>query len=155
MVLALRDPYEATFTAQDGTEKTLILSHFYAWEGTEIALSIPWSALSNLQNLQDFGGIPGIMGVIGKILKYVAVPIDGREPIRLTTPELVDNHIPDWEMVLKIVGHMITYNASFFQDGRVLTFFEDLAQKVPAWITKTFQDSLALFFQKVKPPLES
>lgn len=91
--------------------------------------------------------IPSIMPKVGdyktneetmfKIMKHVGVVLDNQPiPLLLTTPALIDNHVPDWEMLAKLEIAVMEYNCSFFQNGRISTFLTDVAQKVPEWTLK-------------------
>lgn len=86
-----------------------------------------------------------------KLLSYVAVINEGSY-LRLTTQALIDNHVANWETLMKIEAAMIEYNCSFFQNGRASTFLGGIAQKLPQWITKTLTDSLERLSQVDKPP---
>jgi hypothetical protein len=91
--------------------------------------------------------IPSIMPKVGdykvneetmfKMMKFVGVIIDNhKEPLVLVTQSLIDNHVTDWEMLCKLEVALMEYNCSFFQNGRISTFLEGIAQKVPEWILK-------------------
>lgn len=92
--------------------------------------------------------LPSIMPKVGdyavneetllKMMKYVGIVVDEKKaPLILSTQALIDNHVKDWEMLGKLEIALMEYNCSFFLSGRVSTFLEDIAQKVPAWIIKT------------------
>lgn len=80
-----------------------------------------------------------------KLMAYVAAyPCDPKtnakvqnaEPILLSMESLIDNHVKGFEKLMEIEAGMLAYNCDFFLSGRASTFLEDIAQKVPAWITK-------------------
>ncbi len=112
----------------DGRE--FILSKFPAVAGREIIAKYP---LSSVPKLGDYAVNEETML---KLMNYVAVGIDPVRPLRLSTVALVNNHTGGWETLAKIEIAMLEYNCSFFRDGRISTLLEDIAQKVPAWISK-------------------
>jgi hypothetical protein len=92
--------------------KVFILSKFPAVEGREIAAIYTDSALFKNDN---YGLSESTML---KLMCYVGIPVSGSNPVRLVTKELVNNHVGDWETLIKIEKEMIEYNCSFFKDGR-------------------------------------
>jgi len=109
--------------------------------------------------------IPSIMPKIGdykvneetmlKMMSYVGVVIEGKkEPLILSTQPLIDNHVKDWEMLGKLEMAIMEYNCSFFLSGRISNFFEDIAQKVPAWTIKTLT-ALSQLSSKVEKPVST
>lgn len=112
-------------------DKAFILSKFPAVAGREIIAKYP---ISGMPKLGDYKVNEETML---KLMSFVAVPIDPARPLRLTSQALIDNHVGNWETLAKIEIAMMEYNCSFFQNGRVSTFLNDIAQKLPSWITKT------------------
>lgn len=110
--------------------KTFILSKFPAIAGREIVAKYP---LSGMPKLGDYKVNEETML---KLMAYVAVPIDPVKPLLLSSRALIDNHVDSWETLAQIEIAMLEYNCSFFQDGRISTFLDDIAQKLPTWITK-------------------
>lgn len=111
--------------------KKFIISKFPAMAGREIIAKY----------------IPSIMPKVGdykvneetllKMMKYVGVVIEGQKnPLVLSTQALIDNHVKDWEVLAKLEIATMEYNCSFFLNGRISTFLEDIAQKLPEWIIK-------------------
>lgn len=110
-------------------DKTYILSKFPAVAGREILAKYP---LSGIPKLGDYTVNEETML---KLMTHVAVQV-GDTTLRLTSRALVDNHVKSWEVLAKIEIAMLEYNCSFFQNGRVSRFFDDIAQKLPTWISK-------------------
>lgn len=129
--------------------RTYIISKFPAIDGREIICKY---GLSSLPKIGEYAINHEMML---KLFHYVAVKIkvgaEDREQ-KLSTKELINNHVKSWESVMKIEMAMLEYNCTFFQDGRVSTFFEGIAQKLPPLITKILTDSLAQLSAKEKPP---
>lgn len=127
--------------------KNFILSKVPAVAGREIFSQYLTSAAPKIGSY-DLNKV-----LMQKLLSYVAVSAgEGAPNLKLINDDLINNHVPSWEMLLKLEAAMIEYNCSFFQNGRVSTFLQDVAQKLPAWITKTLTDSLQQLFQTEKPP---
>lgn len=127
--------------------KTFVISKFPAVAGREIVAKY----------------IPSIMPKVGdykvneeillKMMKFVGVPIDGiKDPLILSTQQLVDNHVTDWEMLGKLEVALMEYNCSFFQGGRISNFLDDFAQKVPQLILKTLMGLSGQLSKVEKPP---
>ena len=104
----------------DGTIKTFILSKFDAVTGRQILTQYPLTAVSKnyLENEK----------LMFKLMGFVAVVTQDGRKLRLTTPELVMNHVPDTEMLIKIEMRMMEKNFSFFRDGRSLDLLDTIAQ---------------------------
>lgn len=128
--------------------KTYILSKFPAIAGREIIAKYP---VANMPKLGEYGVSEETML---KLMAFVAVKTEG-EPIKLTTRALVDNHVPNWEVLAKLEWAMMEYNCSFFQNGKVSTFLEGITAKLPQLISKTLTDSLAQLSAKEKPVSKS
>lgn len=128
--------------------KSFIISKFPAVAGREIVTKYP---LSGVPKLGDYKVNEETML---KLMNFVAVKV-GDSEIRLSTTSLVDNHAGNWETLAKIEWSMLEYNCSFFQNGRISTFLNDTAQKVPAWISKILMALSELSSQATKQPSTS
>jgi len=125
------DEKEFSILLDDGvTYKTYIFSKFPATSGREIICKYP---LSSLPKVGDYESNKETML---KLMSFVQVQLDSGLKISLSTQSLVDNHVPSWETLMKIERSMLEYNCSFFRNGWVSNFLEDLAEKLPDWITK-------------------
>lgn len=140
------EPKDITIATQDGTTRDYILSKFPAIQGREIISKYP---LSGLPKLGDYGVNEETML---KLMAYVAVRVDSGAEIPLKTRDLVNNHVPDWETLVKIEKAMLEYNCSFFANGQALTFFGGLAQQASGLISKILTDLLAQSSRKAGPP---
>lgn len=117
-------------TTIDG--KQYILSKFPATKGREI---ITQYLATGLPKIGDYKHNEELML---KLMCYVGIPQqDSKPPLMLSNETLVNNHVDNFETLLKIELAMMEYNCSFFQDGRASIFLNGIAQKVPAWIIKT------------------
>lgn len=127
-------PEEKTFDIPDGSKKTYVLSKFPATVGREIVTQYPISATPKL------GDYKVNEELMIKLMGYVAVVTDSGSMIRLSTRALVDNHVPDFETLMKIEMAMMEKNCSFFARGKVSNFFEGLAAKFQTLSMKTLTD---------------
>jgi hypothetical protein len=131
----LLQPKELVVEGEDGKTRTFILSKFDAVEGREIVFQYPMSGLPKV------GDYKLNEETMFRLMAYVAVPVEGGNPIRLTTKALVNNHVGDWETLFTIEKEMMKYNCRFFRDGRLSNFFDDVAQIVLAKISEMLTNS--------------
>jgi len=131
------DPKETEIPLPGGGTKTYVLCKFPAIAGREIIAKYPLSAVPKL------GDYAVNEETMLKLMCYVGVPREGKEPLMLTTRALVDNHCPSWEVLARVEMAMLEYNVSFFAGGRSSSFFELISQKAQAWLTSTLMASLA------------
>lgn len=139
------EPKEITLKTQKGDERTYIISKFPAFAGREIVTKYP------LSNIPKVGEYEQSEAVMMKLMAFVAVDRPDGPPLQLTTKALVDNHVPDWETLMKIEMAALEYNISFFGKGAISGFFESISPKVATWISKTLIPSLAASLQAEKP----
>src|SRR6202021_1134453 len=106
----LRDPKEITVRDGKGKERTFILHQMSAWDGLEIMTRMP----PNLAMLAvpKIGDWPTVQDLVLKIMKYVAVDINGK-PLPLSTQALIENHTGDWECLKNLLIAEVQYNNSF------------------------------------------
>lgn len=127
-------------------DKTYILSKFPAVAGREIVASYP---LSGLPKLGDYKTNEAVML---KLMAFVGVQIPNMpQPLMLTNQDLINNHVPNWEVLAKIEIAMMEYNCSFFQNGGVSTFLDAINQKLPQWISKMLTALSGQLSQTEKP----
>lgn len=115
--------------------KIYILSKFPAIPGREIITQYPTSAAPKIGDYQINEEL------MLKLMSYVGIPRgDNLAPLMLTTQSLINNHVPNFEALIKIEWAMMEYNCSFLADGRALGFLEGLATKAQALIMQTLTD---------------
>lgn len=114
--------------------KKFILSKFPATDGREIVTQYVSSGLPKI------GDYKRNEELLFKLMAFVAIELPSG-PLLLTTKELINNHIENWEDLAKLELEMMDYNCAFFRDGRASSFFEGIAQNVQAWILKTLMAS--------------
>ena len=126
--------------------KAFIIHKFPAIEGREICCSYPLTAIPKVSEYKQNEAI------MLKLMKYVSVQTADGVVQALNHQSLVDNHVKSWEMLMRLEAAVLEYNCTFFHKGLLSTFFESLAQKIPAWISKILMDSLAQLSPKEKQP---
>lgn len=122
-------PEELVLKDAEGNDRKFILSNFPAVQGREIVAQYP---TSGLPKVGDYGLNRELML---KLMSYVAVDLGGTLQ-RLETEALINNHVPDWEMLAKLEMAMMEKNCSFFRDGRSSDFLENMAQIFLSKITE-------------------
>lgn len=127
----------------DGKKYTV--SKFPAVAGREIIAKYP---LSGMPKLGDYAVNEETML---KLMCFVSITLPDGTPLHLSNRTLVDNHVNSWETLAKIEMAMMEYNCSFFQNGRVSRFFDDIAQKLPSWISKMLMGLSERLSQVEKP----
>ena len=144
----LIEPKEIKVTTQAGDERTYNVHKFPAISGREIITQYPVTAAPKV------GEYKANEEMMVKLMAYVTVDVGG-EPLSLTNKQLIENHIPDWQTLMKIEKEVLEYNCSFFAQGKLLTFLEGLAAQALPSITKTLTDSLQQLLQADKPVTEN
>lgn len=134
---------------RDGGQKTFILSKFPAVAGREIIAKYP---LSGLPKVGEYAVNEETMF---KLMSYVAVPIEGGQPQRLSTRALIDNHCPDWETLARLEVEMLKRNCSFFGSGRASSFLTGIAQQALPLLRQMLTDLSSQSSKASKPPSTS
>lgn len=109
--------------------KSYVISKFPAMVGIEIATKLTMEYLKNVGDYNIF------QDLILKVMSYVAAKDDAGNYRALNHKGLIDSFLNteySTESLLKIIAHMAEYNFSFFQKGSLLTFLENIGQKLPA-----------------------
>ena len=129
--MTLLEPKRVTIKCMDGTEREFVISKFPALAGREIVTQyLPTAA----PKVGEYGANELLLL---KMMAFVAaITPDGGE-VRLTTRALVDNHVPDYEALMRLEAEMFEYNCSFFGSGAASTFFAGIERRATEWITRT------------------
>jgi hypothetical protein len=115
--------------------KTYVISKPPAIAGREILMQYPSSALPKVG---DYATNEALML---KIMTYIGVRIDGRDdPLMLTTRQLVDNHVPDTETLMRLEFAFMAHGYAFFKNGSLSGILERIASQAVALIQKTLTD---------------
>lgn len=142
------EPKELAIELPNGSKKTFIISKFPAIAGREIVCKYPMSAMPKI------GDYAVNEETMLKLMKYVSVRTDGGD-IQLQTRDLVDNHVPDWETLGKIEVEMMSYNCSFFQNGKISGFLDNIKVTAQQLLSKTLTDSLGQLLEAAKQPIKN
>ena len=145
-MLDLIAPKEFETKDQSDKPRTYILSKFPAVQGREIVTKYP---LSNIPKIGEYAVSQETMLML---MHYVGVKTTKDVVQRLSTIDLVNNHVPDWETLAGIEVAMLQYNCSFFLQERALTFLSALVEMTTAKATSILTDLSVQLFQKSKPP---
>lgn len=124
----LLKPKDFSVLDHEGKEHFYILSKIPAVEGREILCQYPLTALPKV------GDYKANEEVMLKLMSFVGVKA-GNTVVRLTSPTLINNHVPDAVVNMAIEREMFQYNFGFFLEERALTFFERLIQMVDSKIS--------------------
>jgi hypothetical protein len=145
----MREPKQINITHN---EKSLdfIISKIPATEGRDIV------AKYSFTNLPKIGDFKVSQETMLKLISYTAVIAVGPDgdtlQVRLSDKKLIDGHLPDWEMLMKLEMAMLEYNVSFLARGRVSGFLDNFAQKIQQWILSMLTDSSVQSSPTVAPP---
>lgn len=121
------------------------LSKFPAIQGREIITNYP---LSNMPKLGDYKVSEEIML---KLMSFIERVYDDGNTIQLANRALVDNHVPNWEVLVQLEMKMIEYNCSFFRNGKALDFLKKSTSLAESKITETLTALLGKLSQVEKP----
>lgn len=126
--------------------KTFTISKFPAVIGREIVSRYSYSALPGA------GDYKVNEEMMLKVMKHVSTKTASGQDIVLSHAALIDSHVPNFEMLLKLEYAVMEYNISFLQHGGVSTFFDELKEKLPAWGSKMLTVFSERLSQKSKQP---
>lgn len=143
MTVALLEPKDITIRG-----KSFVLSKLPATVGREVIIKYP---TSNIPKIGDYNVSNDIMLVL---MSYVGVRA-GDTIIRLETKDLVNNHVPNAEMLILLEKEMMKYNYDFFTDGSGSTFWAELERMATTKGTEMLTTLLGKLSQVVKPASES
>lgn len=132
----LLEPKTIEIQLSNGQKRNYIISKFPAMAGIEIVSNFPFSALPKI------GEWSKCEAMILKIMSYVEYETVPGIKLPLTTIELINNHVPSWEDLSKLLIKMFEYNCSFFQNGLFQTLGQRITQDLPQWIVKIFTQCL-------------
>lgn len=139
-------PMPAELVCADGVTRTFLLSKVPAVQGREIALQYPTSGMPKV------GDYALNQKLMLRLISYVAVVTSEGTELRLTTEALINNHVPEWEDLVKLEGLMISYNFSFFNNGKGLNFLDGLIQNIKSSGIEMLTRSLGQLLPQDKQP---
>lgn len=137
-------PKEITIKTQAGDEKSFFISKFPATVGREIICKYP---LSGIPKLGEYAVNEETMV---KCLSHASVITGAGTELRLNTKAMIDNHVPDWETLVRLEYALLEYNCSFFQNGKISSFLDLMIARIEPLISKTLTASLQQSSPKAK-----
>lgn len=85
-----------------------------------------------------------------KMMSYVQRIKEDGNPIALGNKALIDNHVPDWEVLAQLEFAMIEYNCSFFGNGKGLASLEKFISLAEPKITEMLTNLSGKLSHQVK-----
>ncbi len=143
--IPLLDPKEIEVELPGGGSKKYIISKIPCVPSREILCMYPVTAMPKLGNYKENETL------MFKLMHYVGVPLE-KGVLRLTTQELINNHIQSPITSLKIEDEMFFYNYGFFLREKVSDIFTMLARALDQFATKIATDLSQPSSHPVKPP---
>jgi len=130
----LIDPKEIVIKFND-EEFKFNIGKFPATVGREIITQYP------VNNIPKIGSYLESENIMLKLMQYVERVYDDRtQP--LTSKTLIDNHLPSWEVLIKLEAYVLDYNCSFFELGEVLNSLNEWKALAKPKNIKTLMASL-------------
>jgi hypothetical protein len=104
---------EINYSMPDGTpaSKKFVISMFPALAGREILAKYPQGLL---MSAKDYGVS---REMLLKVMTHCATILEDGGKIVLETAELIENHCPTVEVLIKLEKEVMFYNTSFFFNG--------------------------------------
>lgn len=147
--MELLDQEDFTVTTLKGIEKSYVLSCFPAIAGREIIAKYPLSAIPKV------GDYTVNQEIMIKLMSYVGVKMPNGTILRLSTIELINNHVPDWETLARIEVAMLRKNTSFFGRGEISSFLTTFTRKYLQSISPMLKDLAVQLSDQIKQRLKS
>ena len=85
-----------------------------------------------------------------KMLSYCERVYDDRANVPLISKELIDNHVPDFNTLIKLETACINHNYDFFENGAVWNFLTKGLCRAESSLSKILMDSLDKLLQAEK-----
>lgn len=116
----LIDPKEIKIN-YEGEELKFNIGKFPATTGRELIAKYP------IANIPNIGSYEVSKEAMLKLMQYVERVYDDRvQP--LSNEALVNNHVPSWEVLLELEMQTISYNCSFFNNGKAIEFVNNIGK---------------------------
>ena len=136
-------PLEIEVKDIDGLFHKFTISRLPAVEGREILAKYLGGTMPKIGDYKDNHE------AMLKMMRFVFVEVDGNL-IPLSTPSLIDNHIPDSECLLRLEIEMIRHNTSFFGNAGSSNLMDFLLDKIKASIPSKFKTQILLLLQSLQ-----
>ncbi|MDR1367877.1 MAG: hypothetical protein LBJ76_04075 [Candidatus Accumulibacter sp.] len=142
----LRDPKDVEIECPDGTMRVYTISKLPAIAGREIVTQYLTTATPKIGEYRENEAL------MKKLMSYVEAQAPNGVKIRLSTGALIDNHVPDWETLMRLEKEMAVYNVSFFRNGKLSIFMEDSIQTAISRLAPMLTDLLRQSSEKSSQP---
>lgn len=106
-------------------------------------------------NIPKVGEYDASEAVMLKMMGYVARITPEGKHIALKTRALVNNHVPNWEILTKLEWEMMKYNCSFFQNGKASDFLGSVLSLARSEATQMLTTLLGKLLPAEKPHSEN
>jgi len=123
--IPLIKPQEVTIKSIDGGEKTFRISRVPATQGREIFTQYMPTAMPKIG---DYKSNEKLMKML---MRFVDVQAADESWIRLDNEVILNSHIDDWEMLVKIELEMVKYNTNFFSPEKLSNALSKFNQTLP------------------------
>jgi hypothetical protein len=116
--------------------KTFIIGKLPAVIGREIITQYP------IANIPKIGNYEVSRDLMYKLMRYVAVRLENGNVMRLETPALIDNHVPDATTLILLEKAAMQYNFDFLADGVIMNALESLLGRFAGYVTQMLTQTL-------------
>jgi hypothetical protein len=123
-------PKTVEIPCQDGSTRSYVISKFPAIEGREIVTQYVATAI------QKADGYKANEDLMLKAMCYVSALNSEGQEIKLTTRALVNNHVPDFEALMRLEAALLDYNTNFMHRAKSFISSSDIEGKAMAWISR-------------------
>lgn len=128
-------PHDVTLTRTDGTTVTLVVSKLPAIQGREIMTQYVVSAMPKVGDYENNATL------MRKMMAYAAVRLEDGTTLQLTNDALINNHLGDWETLIKAEYQMLEYNTSFLKKHVTADGLPQLMTMLKASFKKALQNT--------------
>ncbi len=128
--LPLINPKQVTIIDLDGNELIFNISRIPAIAAREFITQYPTTAIPKIGDYQANEEL------MIKMMKYIEI-VKGDQEIRLITSDLINNHVPDGESLMKLEAAMLNENTNFLNIGRVSKELNGFSANIKQFITQT------------------
>lgn len=140
----LLKPKTVTVKTMDGDVKTVIISRLPGLVQREVMAKYPTSALPKI------GDYATNEEMALKMLSYCEVETSAGTKVRLTTRDLIQNHLEDFRAIGSVEMEVVKYNFDFFGLGNGSHSLPDLGRAVITWTIKTWMELWPVLLEQAK-----
>lgn len=113
------------------------IGYYTTMEGAElISMAVEALAIGMKTSKDNFGTFSKqVPELANRMCSYVEAESNGHW-VRLSTPDLIDNHVPDYEVLMKLMWEVHDYNAKSLKSGVLFQKCLTLTQGAESQLTK-------------------